>query len=303
MRVLSLNNTAISYTECVEKPMLTNGNNVLVKVCYAGICRTDIGIANGTIPAKNGVTLGHEFCGEIVEFANGKHEMDGWCIGNCVSANPMQFGRSGDLMCGKDCDGAFAEYIAVPSRALVGMAKHLLSPLGAFLEPVAAALAPLKYMKEFDGSKICIFGDNRIAVLTLQVCRTMGLKSVELISHLSELKKEYYDCVVETEPQHINAYVEALKPGGMLVLKSRSYTFTHIVPNEIAMKEIRIQGARYGDFKVAAHILAATASGMQNTLNTDALFGNVYELKDYRAAFAEAMLHGSRKIFFRLCVE
>lgn len=303
MRVLSLNCSAASYAEGVEKPKLTNDNNVLVKVYYAGICRTDIGIANGTIPAKDGVTLGHEFCGEIVEFVNGKDEMDGWCVGNCVSANPMQFGRSGDLMCGKDCNGAFADYIAVPSKALVGMAKHLLSPLGAFLEPVAAALAPLKFMKEFDGSKVCIFGDNRIAALTWQVCRTMGMKNVELISHLSELHKEYYDCIVETESQHINAYVEALKPCGMLVLKSRSYTPIPIVPNEIAMKEIRIQGARYGDFNVASHILSATASGLQNTLNTDALFGNVYELKDYRAAFAEATAHGSRKIFFRLCVE
>lgn len=303
MRALSLNNSIVCYREDAAKPKLTATSNVLVRVHYAGICRTDIGIANGTIPAKDGVTLGHEFCGEIVAFFNAKDEMDGWTVGQTVGANPMAFGQAGDLMCGKDCDGAFADYIAVPSKALVGMAKHLLSPLGAFLEPVAAALAPLKYMKEVGGSKVCIFGDNRIAALTWQVCRTMGMKNVELISHLSELQKEYYDCIVETESQHINAYVEALKPGGMLVLKSRSFTPIHIVPNEIAMKEIRIQGARYGDFHVATHILSATASGLQDTLDTDVLFGNVYELKDYRAAFAEAAMHGSRKIFFRLCVE
>ena len=58
----------------------------------------------------------------------------------------MMFGeKDSDNMCGKDCDGAFAEYIAVPSAALIGIPNHLLSPLGAYLEPVAAALAPVRF--------------------------------------------------------------------------------------------------------------------------------------------------------------
>lgn len=303
MRALVLNHSVAYYKEDVTIPKMTNDYNVLVRVHYAGICRTDIGIAEGLIPAKENVILGHEFCGEIVGFANNREDMDGWKIGDAVSVNPMLFGQADDLMCGKDCDGAFAEYIAVPSKALIGIARHLLSPLGAFLEPVAAALAPLRFLKEHGDGAICIFGDNRIAELTFQVAHTMGVRGIELKRHLTELPPSYYDCIVETEPEHIDAYAEALKPGGMLILKSRCYKPTCLVANTIAMKEISVQGAKYGDFHVASHILSATASGLQNTLDTDVLFGNIYELKDFRAAFADAASRGSKKFFFRLCAE
>lgn len=303
MRALILSNSVACYKEDIKIPKLTDEYNVLVKVHYAGICRTDIGIADGVIPAKDGVILGHEFCGEIVGFVNNREELDGWVIGAAVSVNPMQFGKTDDLMCGKDCDGAFSEYIAAPSKALIGIARHLLSPLGAFLEPVAAALAPLKFIEKHGDGAICIFGDNRIAELTFQVAHTMGVKGIELKRYLEELIQNHYDCIVETEAEHIDAYAEALKPGGMLILKSRSYKPTSLVANTIAMKEIRVQGARYGDFHVASHILSATASGLQNTLDTNALFGNIYELKDFRAAFADAESRGSKKIFFRICAE
>jgi threonine dehydrogenase-like Zn-dependent dehydrogenase len=297
MKALLLHNDKVSYQTGVEVPKLTSLYNVLVKVYYAGICRTDIGIAKGVVPACEDVVLGHEFCGKIVGFFNGGDCMDGWKIGDVVSANPMAFGSAEEMMCGKDCDGAFADYIAVPSGALVGLSLHLLSPLGAYLEPIAAALAPFKYV----GGRCCIYGGSRIAELTHQVARAIGHKNIEWITHLEELPKNSYDCIIETEPDGIDAYIDALKPGGVLVLKSRSFASSSFIANTIAMKEIRVQGARYGDFQVASHILSATASC--HALNTDALFGNVYELSQFEAAFAEAEKPESRKTFFRICVE
>ena len=108
----------------------------------------------------------------------------------------MSFGSKGDKMCGKDCDGAFAEYIAVPSGALVCLPPSLLSPYGAFLEPVAAALAPLKYVNGLT----CIYGGNRIAELTCQVARVMGNRDIERITRTADLQKDHYDCIIETEP-------------------------------------------------------------------------------------------------------
>ena len=245
------------------------------------------------VPAKEGVVLGHEFCGEIVGFLNGGKVMGNWSVGDAVSANPMAFGGDDDMMCGKDCDGAFADYVAVPDNALIEIPSHLLTPLGAFLEPVAAALAPLKYIQ----GRTCVYGGSRIAELTCQVARAMGHKDVEQVADLSDLQSNVYDCLIETEPDHLDAYANALKPGGVLVLKSRSFAPSPITTNAIAMKEIRIQGVRYGDFRVASHILTA------NTLDTNRLFGTVYELPEYEKAFAEAEQRGSKKTFFRICAE
>ncbi len=299
MRAIILNRSSVAYKIDWDIPKLTNICNVLVKVYYAGICRTDIGIGKGIVPAKENIVMGHEFCGKIAGFLNGECEMDGWKVGDVVSANPMSFGTTGDMMCGKDCNGAFAEYIAVPCRALVHLPHYLLSPFGAFLEPVAAALAPLKYIN----GKICIFGGTRIAELTSQVAMIMGHRDMERVVHIDDLRKNCYDCIIETEPSNIDAYIDALKPGGVLVLKSRSYTPCSFTANTIAMKEVCIRGARYGDFDVARNILTATACHLPHALDTSMLFGNIHDLSQYEAAFAEAERIGSKKTFFKICAE
>ena len=299
MRAIILHRSSATYLTNREIPQLTSQKNVLVKVYYAGICRTDIGIGKGIVPAKEDIVLGHEFCGKIAGFVNGECEMGNWRLGDVVSANPMSFGSTGDTMCGKDCDGAFAEYIAVPSSALIHLPSLLLSPLGAFLEPVAAALAPLKYIN----GRTCIFGGSRIAELTYQVAQTMGKRHIEKIERIDDLQKDSYDCIIETEPFNIDAYIDALRPGGMLVLKSRSYAPCSFTSNTIAMKEVCIRGARYGDFNVASHILTATARHLPNTLNTGTLFGNTFELSQFEESFAEAGRAGSKKTFFKICAE
>ena len=299
MRALLLRNSYVIYEKGAEAPALTSIRNVLVKVHYAGICRTDIGIAKGVVPAKDNIILGHEFCGEITGFLNGEEEMDGWRIGDVVSANPMAFGYEEDTMCGKDCDGAFAEYIAVPSNALIGLPPHLLTPLGAFLEPVAAALAPLKYIS----GRTCIFGRTRIAELVHQVAKAMGHGNIERITHVSDFLDGTYDCIIETEPNNIDAYAAALKPGGLLVLKSRSFSPSAFTANTIAMKELRMQGARYGDFHVASHLLSGDNANLNVNLDTGILFGNVYDLTEFETAFAEAEQLDSKKTFFKICAE
>lgn len=301
MKALVLYHSSIAYRDDMGMPRLTSFYNVLVKVYFAGICRTDIGIAKGKIPAKENIIIGHEFCGKIVRFINGEEQMDEWTIGDVVSANPMAFGNAEEVMCGKECDGAFAEYIAVPSQALIRLSPSLLSPFGAFLEPVAAALAPLKHLNGRD--KICIFGESRIADVTDQVARMMGHKNIERVIRLDALKKDHYNCIIETEPEHVDAYVDALKPGGLLILKSRSFAPTTITANNIAMKEICIQGVRYGDFGVAHHLLAASVNHLQDALDSDTLFGQVYELSEYESAFTEASQPQSKKVFFRICAE
>ncbi len=304
MKAIKIINNTVQYTEEASIPTLSPLFNVLVKVHCAGICRTDIGIANGSISHKDSIILGHEFCGTIEGFYNGKTEFEYWRKGMTVSCNPMMFGENNtDTMCGKDCDGAFAEYIAVPSSALVGLPDHLLSPLGAYQEPVAAALAPERILKSLFDKDICVFGDNRIAELTLQISHCMGHKNVRLVKNLSELAPCSYDCIIETEPQYINDYIDALRPGGTLILKSRAFTPSELIFNNVAMKEITIKGARYGDFNVASHILAATSSGLNGVLNTDSLLGSVYELSEYESAFIEAQKKNSKKIFFRICAE
>ena len=115
-------------------------------------------------------------------------------------------------------------------------------------------------------------------------------------------RKKAYEDTKELRKE-IDAYIDALKPGGTLVLKSRSYTPSLFTANAVAMKEVCIKGARYGDFSVASHILTAAVNHLPNTLDTKTLFGNIYKLSQFEEAFAEAERTDSKKTFFKICAE
>ena len=71
----------------VDKPMPTilEPRDVIVKVMRASICSSDLHIRNGGVPrAKEGVVLGHEFAGEIVETGSGVKK---FAVGDRVAVN------------------------------------------------------------------------------------------------------------------------------------------------------------------------------------------------------------------------
>lgn len=285
----------IGFYKDSATPKLSADRNILVKVYYAGICRTDIAVAKGTIAVDKDIILGHEFCGVVVDIHDaGKSQLH---IGDAVSADPMKFGKDyHDCMCGVDCNGAFAEYIAMPEKAAVKLPQSLLSVNGAYLEPVAAALAPFKHIAD-KNANICLFGDNRIARLTEQIGHLLGYTNISCIHNTELLGECTCDIIIETAPEHLCEYIKALKPKGKLILKSRGYTKACLVPNDVAMKEISICGARYGSFDEAVKILAS------DQLDTKELFGDVYSLDEFETAFDEADKCDAKKIFFRICAE
>lgn len=56
--------------ELCDRPMpkIVDPRDAIVRVTRASICSSDLHIIHGTVPrAKEGVVLGHEFVGEVVE--------------------------------------------------------------------------------------------------------------------------------------------------------------------------------------------------------------------------------------------
>lgn len=113
----------------VDKPMpqILEPRDAIVKVMRASICSSDLHIRNGGVArAKEGVVLGHEFAGEIVEIGSGvKHfsagdrvavNVESFCgecffcrrgyVNNCVE---------GGWELGCRIDGGQAEYVRVPT--------------------------------------------------------------------------------------------------------------------------------------------------------------------------------------------
>jgi 6-hydroxycyclohex-1-ene-1-carbonyl-CoA dehydrogenase len=104
-------------------------DEVIVEIAGCGICHTDVGFADGSVPTRRPLplVLGHEICGRVV--ATGKHAEE-WAnklivvpavipCGTCAACNAGKptICRN-QFMPGNDGDGGFATHVRVPARGL-----------------------------------------------------------------------------------------------------------------------------------------------------------------------------------------
>lgn len=185
--------------EEVPRPELKKGD-ALIKVAYAGICGTDLMIADGKHPrARAPLILGHEFCGEVVEVHDpGDRSWIGQRVVvepllTCQRCRPCQEGNYhvceslGFL--GIDAPGAMAEYVAVPVARIYPI-DDLSYERAALVEPVAVAVHAVRRSGFKVGETGVILGGGTIGQLIAQVLLAAGATEV-IVSEASPYRREY----------------------------------------------------------------------------------------------------------------
>ena len=174
----------------IEKPKC-GANEILIKVKKTAICGTDIHIyswddwAQATIPIP--MTIGHEFCGEIVEI--GEH-VNGFEVGQRVSGE-------GHITCGvcRNCragkqhlcrntvgvgvnrEGCFAEYIVLPSTNVLGIPDDISDEQAAILDPLGNAThTALSF--NMVGEDVLITGAGPIGIMAVAIANHVGARHV-----------------------------------------------------------------------------------------------------------------------------
>ena len=123
---------------------------VLIRIKATAICGTDISVYKGRVPAKYPVIQGHESAGEIVALGEGA---EGFSTGDPVIMNPAYYCndcfycrkglynlcQSGGLL-GRDKDGTFAEYIALPADCLTKLPGNISFEDATTLQALATSL-------------------------------------------------------------------------------------------------------------------------------------------------------------------
>lgn len=291
----------------VNKPEISLQNDVLISVKYAGFCRTDMLLGEGSIPCSEGTVLGHEFSGIIEELgANvSKFSVDARVAvhpviscGKCIFCKNDQKDKcQNTLMLGSDCNGGFAEYISVPQDIVYVIPDNLSFKHGAYVEPVAASLSVIKSGIKAEEKGI-IYGNNRFSKLIFRILKAYNFNNVSIYDKNSDdlLRDNYYDYAIETlaNEETMSTLFKAVKPGGKIVIKSRKYDLVGISFNDAIKKELNICAVNYGDFEESIKLMS------NNLINVDDLFGDVYELKDFETVFNKSKSFEKRKIFFRI---
>jgi threonine 3-dehydrogenase len=166
-------------------------NEVLIKLEKTAICGTDLHIYNwdewSQRTIRPGLVIGHEFVGLIESLGEG---VDGYSIGDRVSAE-------GHIVCGhcRNCragkrhlcpntvgigvnrNGAFAEYVVVPSSNLWPIPDRIAPELAAFFDPFGnAAHCALQF--DLVGEDVLITGAGPVGIIAAGICRHVGARHV-----------------------------------------------------------------------------------------------------------------------------
>ncbi|TFF89956.1 MAG: hypothetical protein EU548_05475 [Promethearchaeota archaeon] len=279
-----------SVKEVIEPDM--KEFEVLIKVKAAGICGTDLAIAEGNMKTPTPLVLGHEFAGDIIEIGkNVNKELLNQRVTSEINAN-IDFScyfcqRELYTQClsrkalGIDIDGAFAEFISVPSYLIHKIPDNLSYEEATFIEPLAAAYQVFELMPiDKHDEIVTIFGMGKLGLLIAQVALKKELKVivVDRSSHKLNLAKEFgVDFPLNSSQLDIPKKIKELTNGlgsdividatgnpnaiPMILASCRTYGKIHIkstpgIPvelnlTEMVVREIFLYTSRCGPFEKA----------------------------------------------------
>lgn len=167
-------------------------DEVLIKVLYASICGTDIGIydwipwAQGHI--KPPIVMGHEVVGEVIEVNSKKKteirpgdlvssETHIFC-GKCFQCKKKNYHVCENMeLFGIGRDGAFAEYATIPLRTTWKNDKSIPKKAMSVQEPLGNAVNVVQ-KAEVKGKRVLIMGLGPTGLCAGAVAKAMGAKEV-----------------------------------------------------------------------------------------------------------------------------
>jgi len=315
MQALYWNGRELQFDRAYRMPA-ANEQTAVVKVRLAGICSTDLQIFKGYMGFRG--IPGHEFVGVT-------QQGPAHLIGKRV-VGEINFGCGGCDACARDlsrhcanravmgilnADGAFAEYVPVPIVNLHTVADEITDEEAVFTEPLAAAFEIVEQIQIDPGDEILVIGDGKLGNLCAQALSLTGAKITALGKHkgklalikksgvrtvlLSDWKARPFDIVVEASgsASGLELALTALRPRGVLVLKSTIARAHRLSLAPLVVNEITVIGSRCGPFTPALEALR------EKTVSVAPLIEEVYALKDGLDAVAHAGRPEARKILLR----
>ncbi|HEV8266302.1 MAG TPA: L-threonine 3-dehydrogenase [Gemmatimonadales bacterium] len=173
----------------VPKPAPGPGE-VLIAVRHAGVCGTDLHIADWDAWAQGRIkpplVVGHEFAGEIVALGDGVTELKADQLvtaeGHIVCGHCLQCRTGNGHICkntriiGVDRAGAFAEFIVMPATNVLAL-DGIPTEVGAIMDPMGNAFHTV-LTAEIPGSTVFVVGCGPIGCFAVGIARAAGAAKV-----------------------------------------------------------------------------------------------------------------------------
>ena len=314
MKALWLEDGRLRFREDVPRPAPGLGE-ALVRVRLAGICGTDLEMVKGYYPFTG--VLGHEFVGEVVAAPDAPDWVGRRVVGEinvvCHACDMCQRGlerhcRNRTVLGILGRHGAFAEYLTLPLENLHPVPDEVPDTVAVFTEPLAAALEILDQVHLQPTSRVLVVGVGRLGQLIVRVLALTGAH-VDVVARrerqrallrrwhvdfrtAEEVPEGAYDVVVEAtgNPEGFALARRALRPRGMLVLKSTYAGHLQVDFSRVVVDEQTLVGSRCGPFDAALRLWS------RGLIDPRDLIEATYPLAQGEESFAHAAQPGVFKV-------
>jgi len=173
----------------VPKPSPGPGE-VLIAVRHAGVCGTDLHIADWDLWAQRRINppliIGHEFAGEVAAVGDRVSGVKPGQVvtaeGHIVCGHCLQCRTGNSHICrhtqiiGVDRDGAFAEYIVMPATNVLPL-DGIPTDIGAIMDPMGNAFHAV-LTADIPGSIVFVVGCGPIGCFAVGIARASGAAKV-----------------------------------------------------------------------------------------------------------------------------
>lgn len=302
------------HLEVTDQPVPTaEPDEVLVRVAACGICGSDVhgydGSSGRRVPP---IVMGHEAAGRVAAIGSGVTgfaEGDRVTFDSTIYCGNCHYCRRGEVnLCdnrqvlGVSCGdyrraGAFAEFVAVPSRILYRLPDNLSFEEAAMLEAVSVAIHAVSLAQVSANSTALVVGAGMIGLLMVQVLRAAGCSRIlvtdidssrlqlaqDVGAHLALSAKfgvaaqvgkltggAGVDIAMEAVGQAdtVNASIESVRKGGTVVLVGNIAPEVILPLQKVVTRQIRLQGscASAGEYPRAMELLESGAIQVKNLI-------------------------------------
>ncbi len=198
-----------------------------IKAC--GICGSDVAGYQGLTGRRlEPMIMGHEFCGEVTQCADGVKTLK---PGDLVAVYPVNFCGECEMCQRGDVhlclnkraygvlseNGAFAEYLCVPEKCCFPVAPGVSPAIGSLMEPLAVAYHGVGHLGDLSGKSVFLAGTGTVGLLAMVCAKIKGAKTIivsDLDDHRLKVAKSLgADVAVNPSKQDLKATVLELTGG------------------------------------------------------------------------------------------
>jgi 6-hydroxycyclohex-1-ene-1-carbonyl-CoA dehydrogenase len=177
----------------------------IVEVIACGLCHTDLGYADGSVPTKKGIplVLGHEAVGRVVEAGRNYESMVGStvlvpAVLPCGDCGFCQAGRGNacpnQKMPGNDIDGGFSTHFLVPAQPLIKInASSNVAALSVVADAVSTAYQAILRAHVSAGDAVIVIGSGGVGGFIVQTANALGARVVacDIVAERLKLLENY----------------------------------------------------------------------------------------------------------------